>query len=239
MIKTIICALSILLCAIQVSAQSKIERSKKELTEKSCSHYSNGIQLSKKDSYYSTDSHSFADNIFADIMLNIFYYAASVIVVGDYTNEKHLRNNLTDYPYHNGVQGDYSGKNEVVKNNFRLDLDNSFLYSSGNSYGNHFKVKIRPSKYFYVLTDFRHLFENDPIHKLNYKSFISDLAICYDRIRMDKFNFEWRLGAIYVGNEVSKFSFAYGLNASYFMKTKISLSGTAKCSVINPRAVNT
>jgi hypothetical protein len=238
MIKTIISTLALLLCAIQVSAQSKIERSKKELTEKSGNQYSDGAQLSKNDSNNSTDSNSFADNIFADIILNIFYYAARAVVVGDYANEKHLRNNLTDYPYRNGVQGDYTSNDGGVKNNFRLDIDNSFLYSSGDSYGNHFKAKIRPSKYFYVQTDFRHLFENNPIDNLNYKLVVSDLAIGYDRIRMDKFNFGWRLGATYVGNEVNKFGFAYGINAAYFMNTKISLCATAKWSAINSRPVN-
>ena len=60
----------------------------------------------------------------------------------------------------------------------------------------------------------------------------------YDRIRLEKFNFGWNLGATYVENEVKKAGFAYGLNAEYFMGNRISFFGSAKWSRINGLPVN-
>lgn len=47
------------------------------------------------------------------------------------------------------------------------------------------------------------------------------------------------MGATYVGNEVKKAGFAYGLNAEYFMGNHISFLGSAKWSKINTLPVNT
>lgn len=225
-----------------ITGQSKIETSKKELTAKDGVHYSNGTVVVGSNEITTNATTSFTENIFIDIVTTVFYYTAwgaiKYGVIGDYKHEKQLLNTVTDYPYQLSNEGDYSSKDRFGKINFRLDLENSFLYNSNSLYGNHFKAKIRPSELFYFQADARNLFEKDLIYNRNYNLFLADLALCYDRIRYEKFNFGWKLGVSYVGNEVHTFGFAYGLNASYFMNNRISFSGATKWSAINGKAVN-
>jgi hypothetical protein len=221
--------------------QSRIETSKKELTSKDGDHYKNGLQVVTS-STSSSNSNSFAESILIDIVTTVFYYTAWGAIkygaIGDYKNEKHLLNNVTAYPYSGSVSGDYTSKDRLWNGNFRIDIEEAFLYNSNNLYGNHLKVKIRPTQLFYVQADARNLFEKNPIINSNYNLFLADLALCYDRIRFDRFNFGWKLGVSYVGNEVHKFGFAYGLNANYFIRNNISFSGSTKWSSINSCAVN-
>jgi hypothetical protein len=221
--------------------QSRIETSKKELTSRDGAHYKNGSQVVTT-STSSSNSNSFAESILIDIVTMVFYYTAWGAIKygakGDYKNEKHLLNNVTAYPYSDSVFGDYTSRDRLRKGNFRIDIEDAFLYNSNNLYGNHFKVKIRPTQLFYLQADARNLFEKNPIINSNYNLFLADLALCYDRIRFDKFNFGWKLGVSYVGNEVHKFGFAYGLNANYFIRNNISFSGSTKWSSINSSAVN-
>ncbi|MCW2118746.1 hypothetical protein [Flavobacterium sp. 7A] len=222
--------------------QSKIETSKKELTEKEGVHYNNGTTTVSSGRSSAKPDDSVIDNLFVEVVTAVFYYTAwSVVkygIIGDYKHEKHLLNTLTAYPYLLGNEGDYSGKDRYSKTNFRIDLEDSFLYNSNTLYGNHFKAKIRPTELFYFQADARNLFEKDPINQKNYNLFLADLAVCYDRIRFEKFNFGWKLGVSYVGNEVHTFGVAAGLNANYFMTNKISFSGSTKWSAINGRSLS-
>lgn len=239
---SISCGLIFLLSMNIVFSQSKIETSKKELTKESANNYTESIQFVAQSSNSSSDTNSYLENVFVDVITGIFYYTAWGVlkygIIGDYKNEKHLLNNLTKYPYYKGIQGDYTSKDSLGISNFRLDLENTFLYNSGTMYGNHFKAKIRPSPLFYIRADARNLFEKNFINHENYNLFIADVALCYDRIRFERFNFGWKMGISYVGNEVHQFGFAYGLNANYFMSSKISFSGNTNWSSINARSVN-
>jgi long-subunit fatty acid transport protein len=119
-----------------------------------------------------------------------------------------------------------------------MDIEEHFMYSNSNLLGNHLKAKIRPFHYFYLQTDFRQLHESDPVNNTSDQLSLFHFTFCYDRIRMEKFNFGWTLGASYVGNEVNKTGFSYGLNADFFLNNRISFSGSSKWSKINGRPVN-
>lgn len=220
--------------------QNKIDKSKKELN-------SNSGNKQTKTSYSNSSSSSKSssdDSFFGNIVIDIFMYATFGVfkygVVGDYGNENHLYSNLTPYPYYNGKSGNYESSDSVsiAGNKARFDIENSFVYSNNDLFGNHLKAKIRPFQYFYFQTDFHQLFEINKIDNTNNRLSLFQFNLNYDRIRFEKFNFGWNLGATYVGNEVKKAGFAYGLNADYFMNKNISFSASAKWSQINSRPVN-
>jgi len=158
--------------------------------------------------------------VFVYTIFGVFKYG----VIGDYKNEDHLYSNLTPYPFYNGKSGNFESADtiSVSKNKARIDIENSFVYSDNNLFGNHFKAKIRPFQYFYFQTDFHQLFEFNEIDNTNNRLSLFQFNLNYDRIRLEKFNFGWNLGATYVGNEVKKAGVAYGLNAEYFMGNHIS-----------------
>lgn len=234
--------LLLLLVFISVTsfAQNKLEKSKKELNSNAGKKTSNSHATAS-----SSSKSNINDSFFENVVVDVFLYATFGVfkygVIGDYKNENHLYSNLTPYPYYNGKSGNYESADSisVSKNIARFDLENSFVYSNNDLFGNHLKAKIRPFQFFYFQTDFHQLFEINEIDNSNNRLSLFQFNLNYDRIRFEKFNFGWNLGATYVGNEVKKAGFAYGFNADYFMNKNISFSASAKWSQINSRPVNT
>jgi hypothetical protein len=62
--------------------------------------------------------------------------------------------------------------------------------------------------------------------------------VAYDRIRFKKFNLGWTLGATYVGNDVQKAGFSYGLHTDVFAIKNISFNSAMIWSRINGLPVN-
>ena len=224
--------------------QNKLDKSKSQLNSgaskknQSSASYSSSSGSSKSKS-------SGGDNIIGGVIADIFIYTTFGVfkygVIGDYKNEDHLYSNLTPYPYYNRKSGNFENLDtlSVTTNKARLDVENSFVYNSSSLFGNHLKAKIRPFQYFYLQSDFHQLFEIDKIDNSANRLSLFQFNLNYDRIRLEKFNFGWNLGAIYVGNEVKKGGFAYGLNAEYFMGNQVSFFAAAKWSRINSLPVNT
>jgi len=220
-------------------SQEKIDKSKEELKRGTKSHDSNRRNHSRSSSESSENYDSFQNVIFrgaAQVFIFVTYYAA----IGNYEGEDHLHSNLTNYPYYNGRSGNYVNADSAFNSRrfLRFDLEDKLLYSNENLYGNHLKFKIRPFQYFYLQTDFFQLREFGKIH-----SEYSDLSLfafnlCYDRIRFERFDFGWTIGLNYIGNEVKKAGFSYGLNANLFIAKNISLYSSMKWSRINDVPVN-
>ena len=168
--------------------------------------------------------------------LYITYYAA----IGNYEAEDHLHNKLTCYPYYNGISGNYQNADPALSSfkNRRIDLENNLLYSNDQLFGNHLKFKFRPFQYFYFQTDYVQMVEHNTIDKEYSNLSLWGLNLCYDRIRLDRFNFGWTLGMNYIGNEVQMAGFSYGLNADVFIANNVSLYSSMKWSLINNKPVN-
>ncbi len=218
------------------SAQNKIDKSKKELNSSSSS--------SSKSSSSSSNSSSSSDDgedlgLVAEIVVNVVFGVFKYGFIGDYTNEEHLYTNLTPYPFYNEKSGNYENVDQdtVSKNRMRFDIEDNFIYSDNNLFGNHLKAKVRPFQYFYLQADYHQLFEFNKFNNTSDQLALFHFNLCYDRIRFEKFNFGWNVGASYVGSGVNKTGFSYGLSADYFMTKHLSFSGSAKWSQINSQPI--
>jgi hypothetical protein len=221
-----------LLFSMALSAQ-KIEKTKNELNATSGNSRSASSSSSSNNSSGDDEDGSPFVELFFNIVGAVFKYG----LIGDYNREDHLYNQVTAYPYAVGSGGNYSA-DSVARRQFRIDFEDQFLWSSSRLFGNHMKAKIRPFQYFYVQADYRELFERT-IDNTSDRLALMHLNVCYDRIRFEKFNLGWNLGVSYVGTEVRKAGFCYGLSADYFPGKRISFSGAAKWSKINTQPVNT
>ena len=217
-------------------AQNKVEKSKNELN--SNTPVNTTSQNENKSSSSGSDDNEEAGAVvefFVNVGVGIFKYG----LIGDYNSEDHLHNKVAVYPFYNNTSGNYNTADaDSGKNQFRIDLEDKFLFSSNDLFGNHLNAKIRPFQYFFLQTDFHQLYEINRIDNTNNRLSLFHFNICYDRVRMGKFDLGWSLGASYVGNEVRKGGFSYGLSANYFMNKNFSFSGNAKWSKINQRPVN-
>ncbi len=221
-------------------SQGKIDQSKEELKKEKTSDNTETTTTAqdshsnRRDEYRREKDHTFTNFVF-----NLVSQAALFATVGSYRYEDHLYNNLSDYPYQNGTSGNYTGYDSIsqVKNNFRADFEVSALTESKNLYGLHTTLKIRPFQYFYFQADDQELIEktgNDS-DRLSVFHFNAH----YDRLRLEKFNLGWSLGAIYIGNDVNKWGFNFGVQSDFFVGGNISLSGNAHWGRVNQTPVNT
>lgn len=225
-------------------SQSKIDKSKTELNSGSGSKpaltSSSGVSNSSGNNSKCNTSDEDC-GVFETIVKWVFcgvYYG----FIGDYKSEDHLDNTVTDYPYYNQKYGNYERFEMIdsnkIKKNFRFDLQNNFLYSGKDLYGNHLMAKIRPFEYFYIQTDYHQLFEKNEMAASTDKLALFYFTLGYDRIRFKKANLGWTIGASYVGNEVKKAGFSVGVNTEFFIGHNISLLASAKWSGINGKPVN-
>jgi len=214
-------------------SQSKIDQSKEELKKGS------------KRSNRSSSSSSSDNNLFQAIVLEsaarAFIFVTYYSFIGNYAGEKHLHSDLTWYPWYNNFSGNYENPDSIhfSRKNIRFDLENKLLFSPPDLFGNHFKSKIRPFKFFYLQVDYFQLMEFTDIKRSqNTDLTLFNFNICYDRIRFEKFNLGWTLGVNYIGNGVNNAGFSYGLNTDVFLLKKLSLYGSMKLCLINNVPVN-
>ncbi|MGC4041036.1 MAG: hypothetical protein QM710_09710 [Flavobacterium sp.] len=229
-----------------IIGQSKVEQSKKELNSSSGSSSSgsgsNSSSSSSSSSSRSSNNNDHDDCGIFEAVLGYSLYAIYFTFGGDYSNEDHLHNKLTNYPYYNKESGNYEAVRQsdsnTVKKNFRFDIQDNFIYSGNLLYGNHLKAKIRPFQYFYAQADYHQLFEKNELTDTTDKLSLFFFNLGYDRIRFKNVNIGWTIGASYVGNEVKKAGFSVGLNTEVFIGHNISLLASAKWSEINRKPVN-
>jgi len=174
---------------------------------------------------------------FGKIGFYVFLYGG----IGDYENEDHLFSELTPYPYYNNKSGNYMNSDieDESEELMRFDVENHFLYANNASFGNHLKGKFRPFQYFYIQADYRELIERDKFAKTTSNLSLFQFNLGYDRIRFEKFNLGWTLGATYIANGINKAEFSYGLNTDIFAFKNVSFNSAMIWSKFNGLPVNT
>lgn len=220
----------------RVQAQDKIDKSKKALTESE--------SVNNKASTAQSTSSSGENSVLVNIIADAFMYTIGGVVyyglLGDYGNEDHLYNDLTKYPYYEEEAGNYYkpkfGEGNVYV--FRLDLKDKFMYNADHLFGNHLEAKMRPSHIFSLKADYYQLFEFLKLEGTSNSLSLFYLNFAYDRLRCERFNLGWTVGASYIGSGVNQAGFSYGLNAEYFLKKRVSFAAGAKWSRINGQPVN-
>lgn len=217
---------------INITFSQKIDKSKEELKTGNNSNSSSSNSSSSNSSSDSSESSAFG--IFRFI-IESFYYT-----IGDYGNEKHLYSRLTKHPYFDGESGNFQKENDSIQNGnvMRFDVENHFLYSNNNLFGNHLKAKFRPFQFFYIQADYRELIEKNAFTNNFSNLSLFQFNVAYDRIRFKKFNLGWTLGVTYIGNDVQKVGFSYGLHTDVFAIKNISFNSAMIWSKINGLPVN-
>ncbi|HKX85533.1 MAG TPA: hypothetical protein VJL37_02590 [Flavobacterium sp.] len=218
-------------------SQTKIDTSKRELTEEA------GVKATEtQTNYRRNDDNDDEPSLFWEIFGEAIIGSIGWTFFGDYENEGHLYSRLTPYPYQDKFSGNFESADTIVglgknkKNKFRIDIEDSYLYNGKELDGNYLEVKIRPFQYLYLQADYHQLEERRQFDSSSLSLFHFNLG--YDRIRMNKFNFGWTLGAAYVANDVKKAGISFGVNADAYLSKQFSVSGSAKWGAINNKPVN-
>ncbi|OED40505.1 hypothetical protein AB832_03615 [Flavobacteriaceae bacterium (ex Bugula neritina AB1)] len=129
---------------------------------------------------------------------------------------------ITKYPYFNSKKGNYSYKwgtdTGLISANFR----NNFITENSKLYGNHFTAELRFFKRISLETDYLQLWEHNTFFGDNSLAIFTTFAK-YHRIRTERFNAYWGIGASYIAGEVEELGFTYGLGAEYFFARPMSI----------------
>ncbi|OYU80987.1 MAG: hypothetical protein CFE23_07105 [Flavobacterium sp. BFFFF1] len=231
-------AVLVFLCSVQLFSQNKLDSSKKDLNSSSASSSGSGStsnSSSKESSEVDDEELGFFAKVFFDVTFGVFKYG----LIGDYKNEDHLHSSLTPYPYYNFESGNYRNvEDSIADYRLRFDVVAKFVYNDNNLFGSHLKGKVRVFQYFSIQTNYHQLFEFNKLNRTTDQLALFYFNVAYDRIRFEKFNLGWTMGASYVGNEVRKGGFSYGLLTEYFMSNHISFAAAIKWSQVNSQPVN-
>lgn len=223
-----------------VAAQGKIDRSKDDLGGSN----TNTDFPPLNPGTTSTSSDDSDSSLLGELIATVFMYTVGGVayygLLGDYENEDHLYNDLTQYPYLEGTSGNFYQlkENEASVYVFRIDFDGKFIYSNNDLFGTHLEAKIRPLPAFYFKADYYKLFEFNKAAGTRDELSLYYFNFAYDRIRLERFNLGWTAGASYVGSGVDRAGFSFGVNAEYFLKNRISFGAGAKWSYINGEPVH-
>ncbi len=237
---TLFFAILILLCNLS-QAQGKLEKAEHSLTDKEeRDNRSRSRSNNSYDSYDSSDSQdSFLAETFGLFFAEMFLYASYYTIV-ETPVERDYRGStaaITKYPYRNSNKGNYAYEWTEDTQLFRATLSSRFIAENRKLYGNHLNLDTRFFQRAGLEIDYLQLWEENTNFGNNSLAIYTALAK-YHRVRTERFNAWWGLGAAYVDGQVDEWGFTYGLGAELFFAKPMSVEANFNQTFINDRTVN-
>ncbi|WP_299218819.1 hypothetical protein [uncultured Aquimarina sp.] len=219
----------------QGNSQGKLEKAEKSLSKKE-----GGSSSQSRYNNSSSDSeNSFVADTFGELFVSIFWGITYGLVFETPIEKEHLANDasITKYPYYNKTKGNYSYEWGDDTEVFRTTISNRFIAENGKLYGNHLNGEIWFLKRISLEGDYLQLWEENTNFGDNSLAMYTALAK-YHRVRTERFNAWWGIGAAYVDGEVDELGFTYGLGAELFFAKPLSVEAVFNQTFINNRTVN-
>jgi hypothetical protein len=210
------------------SQKGKLNQAKQNLNKQQ------DIQSYVSDSHQDNTTKSF--HPFQDLMAQIFWnitYGVAIETIFEKESRMHHAS-ISKYPYIDSKTGNYT-YNDSVSVTSRFLVTNSFLRESSSLYGSNFNAKFRFAKRMDIEIGYLELIEKNK-NLTDYFSLYSAI-LNYHRVRTQKLDIWYGIGAMYVSNNVKKAGFAFNAGAEWFIKKPISLYASIKSTVINQDSV--
>ena len=212
------------------------QQGKLELAKESLRQSNSGNTTTEHDNNYSKSSSGY--NPFTDLIVAIFYnitYGVAVETVFEKETKMHNAK-ISTHPYIFNKIGNYTYSDSINTVKTRFEITNSFVIENKNLFGNNFNTKLRFAKRFDIELGYLQLFENNN-NKIDGFTLFSFMAN-YHRIRTQKIDLWYGIGASYVANNVDKFGFSYGVGTELFIIRPMSIVASYKGSIINDESIN-
>ena len=180
--------------------QGKINQAEKDLKQqKTKTKSDNSIiypDLTTNNNRSYSSNGSFINGAVSSIFLQVMAYTVYGIANESPFEVNHKASNafLTKHPYHNGNTGNYSYNWNADTEIFTTTISNRFIYESNSMYGNHLNLDLRFLKRFELDIDILQLWEKTANFGNNTLGIYTVLAK-YNRVRTERFNASWGLGA--------------------------------------------
>lgn len=219
-----------------IHSQGKLDKAEKSLSKKTKSNSSNP----RSRTYDSSDSGStFIGDTFGELFISVFWGLSYGVLFETSIEQEYRASNasFTKYPYYNNNKGNYAydwGENTTL---FKVEISDRYIVENGRLYGNHLKAKLFFAQRISVEGDYLQLWEDNTNFGNNALAMYQFLAK-YHRVRTERFNAWWGLGATHVDGEVDETGFTYGLGAELFFAKPMSIESSFTQTLINDQTIN-
>lgn len=226
----------------EIYSQGKIEKAEESL-KKTQQNKEQANSTNDSESIYigrvTSTNNSFLSDTFGGVFIQLFAYTAYGIAFESPFEMKHKGNSafLTKYPYNNANIGNYSYDWNIDTKIFTTTISSRYVFETNRVYGNHLNVDMRFLKRIGLELDYLQLWEESANFGNNSLAIYTALAK-YNRVRTERFDAFWALGAAYVDGDVNQLGFTYGLGAELFFAKPISLEANFNQILINRNTVN-
>jgi len=218
------------------NSQSKIKNAEESLEK---------TEKTKRSSFSSNNNDNddsegdFLTEIIGGLFLKLFTYTAYGIAFESPFEIEHRGSTaiLNKHPYKNTNTGNYSYNWNENSEIFTTYINSRFIFETNNVYGNHLNVDMRFLKRLGLEIDYLQLWE-ETANSGNYTLAIYTAIAKYQRVRTERFNGWWGLGAAYINGNVNKLGFTYGLGAEWFFVKPFSLEANFNQTLINNNSIN-
>jgi len=214
------------LWSIASFGQGNLEESKQELKQ------GDSLSQNQKESTQINNDTSASRDFLGRLVLAVTVYSA----IGKYRTEAHLHSTLSPYPYYENLFGNYRDRRMPNTSSLtrRLDIENQILIGDFGQYGNQFKLTVRPFHYAYSQFDLISMLEGKEFGNQNAELLTRyRLSLCYDRLRFQRFNLGWNIGANYITSGINEAGISLGLKSEFFLFKPVSFYSAINWSSIN------
>jgi len=218
--------------------QSKIEKAEESLTkdenntEYSKSKYSDSGSNSDSDGDFLTD-------VLGGFFVQIFAYSVYAVAFESPFEMQHKGSHafINRAPYYSSKKGNYTYEWDKNTSIFRSTFSVRYISENSRLKGAHLNLDTRFLKRLGVEIDYLQLWENNPNFGIDNLAIYTAL-VKYHRVRTERFNAWWGVGASYIDGAVNQFGFTYGLGAELFFVKPLSLEVNFNQTLINNENVN-
>lgn len=215
-----------LLCSSVGFSQHKLKKAKENLAKNNIKMYRVSSVNSNEDREETSKStSSFSDelsNSFLGILGDVILFASLGVIVGDAE-----KRGITPYPYFDGGEFTTSFYENSKRSNFRIGAN--YLFNSVKAI--ELNGLYKPIPIVGIEASYLHFSEKNR-GEAAYLD-VSSLMVNYNRFRERYFSVWWGVGATYIGNEVDRVGFTYGVGTEIYPWNPVSIHFSWKESILN------
>ncbi|GAA4888953.1 hypothetical protein GCM10023311_11160 [Flaviramulus aquimarinus] len=220
-------------------SQSKIDKAEDSLKESKKSK-SRSYKSRYNNSGSNDDSkNNFLTEVIGEFFVKAFLYSAYSVAIESPFEMKHRGSHavLTKHPYKSGNTGNYTYEWNADSEVFTTSISNRLIFETNRLYGNHLNINTRFLQRVGLEIDYLQLWEVNPNFGNNALAIYTAL-VKYHRVRTERFNAWWGLGASYIDGNVDELGFTYGLGVELFFVKPFSLESNFNQTLINSNSIN-
>lgn len=219
-------------------SQSKIKKAEESLKK----NKNTSIKTTSTTSRHKTSSYTdggFLENTFGRFFAELFLYTTyGTLIESPFEgNDPNRKASLTKHPYFNSNNGNYTYKKNESFAIGRTTISSRYFFENSRIDGNHLNIDIRFFNRLALEVNYLQLWENNTNFG-NHSLAIYTSLIKYHRVRSQKFDAWWGLGASYTDGNIDELGFTYGLGAEVFLGKPISLESNFNQTLINNETIN-